>query len=95
MQSPENLQEQIADLTYVRDVAVVYGLHPLQVEAIGMVGNLQSTGSDPPPSSERSVMITNMQKRDIPRPSEVLASDTTSLVMVRGQLPPGAQKGDR
>ncbi len=95
LQSPENLRDQIADLTFIREVALPYGLHPLQVEAIGMVGNLHNTGSDPPPSSERSVMIANMQKRDIPQPSAVLSSDTTSLVTVRGHLRPGIQKGDR
>ncbi|MDH3717362.1 MAG: flagellar basal body P-ring protein FlgI [Planctomycetota bacterium] len=95
LQSPENLHDEIAHLTFVREVALPYGLHPLQVDAIGMVGNLHGTGSDPPPSSERSVMITNMQKRDIPRPSEVLSSDTTSLVVARGYLRPGMHKGDR
>ncbi|HUS38898.1 MAG TPA: flagellar basal body P-ring protein FlgI [Pirellulales bacterium] len=94
LQSPQSLQDAVDNVTYVGDVAVPYGLHPLQVDAIGMVAGLRGTGSDPPPSSERSVLVSDIQRRDIARPNSIIASDQTSLVLVRGYMRPGIQQGD-
>jgi hypothetical protein len=79
----------------VRDVTTPFGGHPLEVQAIGLVGNLDGTGGDPPPSGFRQMLLTEMQKRNVKFPNQVLASPNTSLVLVKGQLTPGIQKGDR
>ena len=79
----------------VGDLAVPYGLHPIRVEAVGFVSGLKGTGSDPQPSPQRSVVMREMQRRSIESPNALLASPNTSLVMVRGILRAGIQKGDR
>jgi len=78
----------------VGDLAVSYGLHPIAVEAIGLVTGLNGTGSDPLPSPERQFLMAEMQRRGVQNPNRVLASKNTALVMVRGYLRPGIQKGE-
>ena len=78
----------------VGDLAVPYGLHSIVVEAIGLVTGLNGTGSDPLPSPERQFLLAEMQRRGVQNPNTVLASKNTSLVLVRGYLRPGIQKGD-
>jgi hypothetical protein len=78
----------------VGDFAIPYNMHPLQVEAVGLVGALPGTGSDPAPGGQRSVLVAEMQTRGVKTPSVVLASKNTSLVLVRAYLRPGIQKGD-
>ncbi len=79
----------------VRDMARPWGLRPITVEGIGLVTELENTGSDPPASPQRDLLLNDMQRRDVDRPNTILASPTTSLVLVRTQLPAGVQKGDR
>lgn len=79
----------------VGDLAFAYGTDPVMVEAIGLVTGLDHTGSDPPPSPERAALIEEMQKRNVERPHQVLASPHTALVLVRGYLRPGVREGDR
>lgn len=79
----------------VGDLAVAYGLHPIPVEAIGLVTGLRGTGSDPLPSPERQYLLAEMQRRGVDSPNTVLASPDTSLVLLRGYLRPGIQRGDR
>ncbi len=78
----------------VGDLAVPYGLHPIVVEAIGLVTGLNGTGSDPLPSPERQFLMAEMQRRGVQNPNRVLASKNTALVLVRGYLRPGIQKGE-
>jgi len=78
----------------VGDLAVPYGLHSIVVEAIGLVTGLNGTGSDPLPSPERQFLLAEMQRRGVQNPNTVLASKNTALVLVRGYLRPGIQKGD-
>jgi len=79
----------------VGDMAVPFNTAPVQVEAIGLVVGLDGTGSDPPPSPQRAVLLDEMQTRQVENPNRVLQSPSTSLVIVRGFLRPGVQKGDR
>ncbi len=95
LQSPEALDAALEDVRLVRDVSVPFGGHAMEVEAVVLIGNLPGTGSDPPPSSERSVLVAEMQKRDVERPNEILSSPSTSLAIARARLRPGIQKGDR
>ncbi len=65
------------------------------MEGVGLVTGLDKTGSDPPPSPQRTALISDMQTYEVKNPNMVLESPETSLVLVRGFLPPGVQKGDR
>lgn len=94
-QSPEEPVTGEQMCTLVGDLAVPYELYPVVIEGIGLVTGLKGTGSDPKPSVERNILMNEMQKRGIKNPNAVLASNDTSLVLVRGYLRPGIQEGDR
>ncbi|MGA2616629.1 MAG: flagellar basal body P-ring protein FlgI [Thermoguttaceae bacterium] len=79
----------------VGDLAIPFGLFPAKVEAVGLVTGLHGTGSDPEPSPQRSMLMEEMQRRGVKNPNALLTSRDVSLVMVRGILRPGVQKGDR
>lgn len=95
-QSPDPAAEPEQPSTkLVGDIAVPYGMHPLRVEAVGLVTGLHGTGSDPSPSPQRAALLEEMQTRGVTNPNSVLASGDVSLVLVQGVLRPGIQKGDR
>src|SRR6516225_2342319 len=78
----------------VGDLAVPFGMFPVRVEAVGLVGGLHGTGSDPEPSPQRAMLIAEMERRGVENPNRLLATKNWSLVIVRGFLKPGIQKGD-
>lgn len=86
--------DELADVPVVGDWAVPYGLEPIRVEGVGLVTGLKGTGSDPSPSSERQMLLSEMRVRGVENPEAVLASPDTALVLVRGYLPPGVEQGD-
>jgi flagellar basal body P-ring protein FlgI len=90
-QSPD---ESAGEAKLVGDLAVPYGMFPVNVESVGLVTRLPGTGSDPVPSVYRAALISDMKARNVTQPNEVLASKNTALVIVRGVLRPGIQKGD-
>lgn len=95
-QSPEDTAVKAADdRKLVGDVATPFGMFPIQVESVALVNGLPGTGSDPAPSPQRSRLLTEMTRKGVENPNQVLASPTTELVLVRGLLRPGIQKGDR
>ncbi len=83
-----------AQTKLVGDVAMPFGLNYVRVEGPALVTGLNNTGVDPAPSTERQLLIADMQARGVPTPSKVLASPKVSLVWVTGYLPPAVQKGD-
>jgi flagellar basal body P-ring protein FlgI len=78
----------------VGDYAVPFGMHPVKVEAVGLVTGLPGTGSDPEPSPQRDELLAEMKAYGVSHPNEILASGTASLVLVRAFLRPGIQQGD-
>jgi flagellar basal body P-ring protein FlgI len=92
LQSPDTADTTNAKL--VGDLAVPFGTFPVTVESVGLVSCLPGTGSDPSPSPQRALLMADMKARGVEHPSRVLASKNTALVLVRGVLPPGIQKGD-
>jgi flagellar basal body P-ring protein FlgI len=94
-QSPDDFGAEQASVRLVGDLAVPYGMFPVRVEAVGLVSGLRGTGSDPSPSPQRAVLLEEMQTRGVKNPNAVLASSSTALVLARGVLRPGIQKGDR
>jgi flagellar basal body P-ring protein FlgI len=95
-QSPDESAEEDHPARMVGDIAVptLTSLTSQRVEAIGMVGGLHGTGSDPGPSQYRAALLEEMQIRGVRNPNAVLASKNFALVIIQGWLRPGAQKGD-
>lgn len=96
-QSPDaDITAEIEPTTnLVGDVAGPHGMNYHRVEAVGMVTHLPDTGSDPPPSPEREMLISEIQAREVRSPATLLASPANSLVLLKAYIPPGAQKGDK
>jgi flagellar basal body P-ring protein FlgI len=97
-QGPEESESESEEENRTRlvgDLAVPFNMFPLKVETVGLVSGLHGTGSDPKPSPNRSNLIAQMQARGVNSPNSLLASGNVSLVLVRGVLRPGIQKGDR
>ncbi|OHB79226.1 MAG: hypothetical protein A2W31_07890 [Planctomycetes bacterium RBG_16_64_10] len=82
-------------VTLIGDLARPYGLNYVKVEGVSLVTGLAGTGADPAPGPQRAVLLAEMQCRGIENPAQILASSDTALVLVRGFLRPGIQKGDR
>ncbi len=80
---------------FVNDLTRPWGLTNQEVQGVALIVGLNGTGSDPGPTAERSMLLSDMQTRNVEPPSEVLASPSTAIAMVRGTIPPGARKGDR
>ncbi|HZL87306.1 MAG TPA: flagellar basal body P-ring protein FlgI [Pirellulaceae bacterium] len=99
-QTPE-AEELVADDKEKREVELVgdyarpWGLHFTELESVGLVTNLDNTGRDLPPTApQRQVLVNEMLSHEVQKPDKVLQSPTTSIVLVRGVLPPGIRKGD-
>jgi flagellar basal body P-ring protein FlgI len=84
-----------SDIRLVGDYAAPWGTHPLRIERAALVTGLPGTGSDPPPGTQRALLMADMQARGVAEPNKLLASPTTALVWVHGYLPPGIRKGER
>jgi len=72
-----------------------YGLEYIQVESVALVTGLDGTGEDPHPTPQRAAMVDEMKRNKVPNPNNVLQSNTTALVLLRGYLRPGIQEGDK
>ncbi|QDT68270.1 flagellar basal body P-ring protein [Planctomycetes bacterium MalM25] len=79
----------------IADIAYPWGLDYVKVEAIGLVMNLDGTGEDPPSSPQRAALLDEMSRRRVEKPNAILRNPDTALVLLRGYLPPGVQKGDK
>jgi flagellar basal body P-ring protein FlgI len=85
----------IAPPEYVGDAVRMEGMSPVLVDNVGLVVNLNGTGSDPPPSSQRSDLLHEMNVHKANEPNKILASGNVAMVIVRGIIPAGARKDDR
>ena len=96
-QSPESQLDlpPMPDVKYVSAYSHPYGMNYVKVEAVSLVTGLAGTGSDPPPTPQRASLLTEMNRREVANPNEILASPNTSMVLVRALLRPGIQEGDR
>jgi len=82
-------------LQLVKDLTRPWGVKWIEVEGVTLTVGLEGTGSDPAPSEDYKMLVSEMQVRNVDRPEAVLASQSTALALVRALIPPGAQKGDR
>jgi flagellar basal body P-ring protein FlgI len=96
-QSPEARIDlpPMPDVKYVSAYTHPYGMNYVKVESVSLVTGLSGTGSDPPPTPQRALLLDEMKRRDVANPNEILASTNTSMVLVRAFLRPGIQEGDR
>ena len=67
-QSPDDPPRRRRRRQLVGDLAVPYGMFPVQVEAVGLVTGLHGTGSDPAPSPQRAALLDEMQTRGVKNP---------------------------
>jgi len=91
---PEQVRDVVEEVRRIGEFVKPFGLNWTRVESVALVTELAATGSDPPPTSRRAVLIADMQAREVRNPNNVLASPTTSLVLASAYLPPGVKKGD-
>ncbi|HXG09955.1 MAG TPA: flagellar basal body P-ring protein FlgI [Gemmataceae bacterium] len=82
------------EIKTIGDVTTVAGVEPLPVGGVGLVVDLDGTGGDAPPGGYRTMLETQLKKEGVQNVREVLASPSTSLVLVSAQIPAGARKGD-
>jgi len=96
-QSPEleALAEVESATQLVGDYTSPWGLGNQRIERAALVTGLADSGSDPPPDPRRQMLLEEMQARGVIEPNRLLASRSTALVWVRGNLHPGIRKGDR
>ena len=80
----------------VGEKTVIGNAEPIAVSGVGLVYNLNGTGSSPPPGDLRSQLENAILKRK-GHPKELLddPGKSTSLVLVSALIPPGARAGDR
>ncbi|GMQ80478.1 MAG: flagellar basal body P-ring protein FlgI [Planctomycetia bacterium] len=92
---PDDIELLDPEVQLIGDLAHPYGMNYVKLEGISLVTNLDGTGGDPSPSPRRATLLAEMQRRSVSRPASLLASPDTALVLVRGYLRPGTQKGDQ
>jgi flagellar basal body P-ring protein FlgI len=96
-QSPDESDsplETTVDTPMIGDHTTIAGLNLITLQGVGLVTGLDGTGSDPPPSHYRELLLDEMRRRNIKNPNQILASPNTALVIVRAYLPPLVRKGD-
>ncbi len=94
-QNPDDEDVKPPETQFVKDQVTVSGLHPITIESVGLVTNLDGTGGDPPPSMYRTMLITDMRKRGVQNPNAVLNDPRKALVLIRAAVPPVIEVGDR
>jgi flagellar basal body P-ring protein FlgI len=85
--APADIAVDPSSLQLVGQLSGVWGTKPQRVDGVSLVVGLPGTGSDPPPTAERDVLLSEMQTREVDKPNSVLASSSTALVRVRALIP--------
>ncbi len=93
--APVAVSTDPSGLQLVGDLTRVWGMQAQPVDGVALIVGLPNTGSDPPPTGPREMLLAEMQRQEVDKPNSILASPTTALVNIRGVIPPGAKKGDR
>ncbi|MEW4452192.1 flagellar basal body P-ring protein FlgI [Bremerella sp. JC817] len=78
----------------VGDLTVPGGLNTAVVKGVTLLTGLRGTGSDPPPSPARDLLLNEMRVREVDQPQMWMKNPNTALVMAEAVIPPGARKGD-
>jgi len=78
----------------VGDLTVPGGMNSAKIKGVTLVTGLHGTGSDPPPSPARELLLNEMRIKQVDQPQQWLASQHTALAMMEAVIPPGAREGD-
>jgi flagellar basal body P-ring protein FlgI len=89
------LDDDLTSTDYVGEIAQSWGLGYAKVEGIGLVNSLAGTGGMPADSWQRDHLVDEMRTHGVPKINEILGSKATSMVLIRGLIPPAAKAGDR
>ncbi|MCA9039653.1 MAG: flagellar basal body P-ring protein FlgI [Planctomycetaceae bacterium] len=94
----DRLDEDDLDTTLhtpmVGEYTRIGGNTAVRVYGIGLVVGLKGTGDDPPISTQRTYLKREMALKGVKDANRILRSPNTTLVEVKGMLPPLVQKGD-
>jgi len=91
----EDSFETKVETPLIGEYTTIAGLNKIILEGVGLVTGLDGTGDDPPPSTYRTALLTEMRRRGVKSPNMILKSPSTALVVVRAELPPLVKKGER
>jgi flagellar basal body P-ring protein FlgI len=80
---------------YIGRVTRPWGFEFAKIEGLSIATQLKDTGSSPRPGVLREKLASEMLTRDVKDSDGWLDTPTTAMVLVRGILPPGLQKGER
>ena len=80
---------------YISETCGMWGMDYAEIEGIGLVMNLDGTGSPAKPGAYREHLADELKthKDKIENSRELFESKNTEMVIVRGYVPPGATKG--
>jgi len=80
---------------YISETCGMWGMDYAKIEGIGLVMNLDGTGSAAKPGAYRDHLADELKthKDKIDSPRDLFESKNTEMVIVRGYVPPGAPKG--
>lgn len=85
---PSKVEETVSDL------ALIASSQEVPVQGVGLVVNLDDTGSDPAPDIHRKKLLDEMRKAGVNRPDLYVATGKASLVLVRTKIPAGVSPAD-
>ncbi len=90
----ESERDKLAEVKTIGDVTAVANATPVVVSGVGLVIGLDGTGGGSPPGRFRTMLENQLKQDGIENIKEILASKTTSLVVVSAEIPAGARRGD-
>ncbi|MFO1019533.1 MAG: flagellar basal body P-ring protein FlgI [Planctomycetales bacterium] len=90
----ELFETQELKVEYIGDKSQIVGNSPMKLYGVGLVTGLDNTGEDPPPSSYRSTLVREMERRGVKKPNEILKDPSTALVLVEAYLNADVKKGE-
>ncbi|WP_162660186.1 flagellar basal body P-ring protein FlgI [Tuwongella immobilis] len=95
LQSEDTEATAPGETRLVGDITSFANAGPIQVSGVGLVINLDGTGGSTPPGTYRNMLEQELKKRGIDNFRELIDSKNNALVLVSGEIPAGARKGDR
>jgi hypothetical protein len=94
LQKDDDGRDKEVEVKTIGDVTEVDNVSPTVVSGVGLVTGLDGTGGGAPPGMYKTLLETELRKRKVEHVRELLASDSTALVIVTALIMPGAHQGD-
>jgi hypothetical protein len=93
LKETEEEKEKAPPIKTLGDITSFGNLEAITVSGVGLVERLDGTGGDPPPAF-REMIEPQLRLKGEEHIKELLASPTTSIVLVSARIPAGVRKGD-